>query len=147
MTRQFNYCFRIVSPHSINIDLGSSLFKSHSTIPFTLSFDSSISHIIFQSSLFLNTLFFSVTQMLRTAVSSSNFPLSQSTSHLPSPAAHSPVYPFLILLASSDACHVGWGKDQQRSNKYEILPWVIFGSSVMIVVLYMHARTHTVNGP
>lgn len=122
MTHQFNYCFRIVSPHSINIDLGSSLFKSHSTIPFTLSFDSSISHIIFQSSLFLNTLFFSATQMLRTAVSYSNFPLSQSTSHLPSPAAHSPAYPFLILLASSDACHVGGAKTSKGATNMRFCP-------------------------
>lgn len=122
MTHQFNYCFRIVSPHSINIDLGSSLFKSHSTIPFALSFDSSISHIIFQSPLFLNTLFFSVTQMLRTAVSSSIFPLTQSTSHLPSPAAHSPAYPFLILLASSDACHVSGAKTSKGATNMRFCP-------------------------
>lgn len=35
MTHQFNYCFRIVLPHSINIDSGFSLRGFSSTIPFT----------------------------------------------------------------------------------------------------------------
>ena len=50
MTHQFNYCLRIVSPHSINIDSGFSFLASPSTIPFTFSSASSI-FLIYYSNL------------------------------------------------------------------------------------------------
>lgn len=48
---------------------------------------------------------------------------------------------------SGDACHVGGVTTVKEEQEYEILPWVFFCSTVMIVLLYMHACTLTVNRP
>lgn len=112
MTQQFNYRFRIVSPHTINIDSGSSLLGFSFTIP--------------------------------------PMPLARPCLFLSSAARHvrlaplislSPVGPFLILPASSDARHVARPGDWQRSIEYQILPWVLFSSSVMRGYARLHSRS------
>lgn len=124
MTHQFNYCVRIVSPQ----------YKYW----FRLLSPRDPFHYPFR-------FFFLSCCCRRHALSHTH--LSPSTTHLSFPPACSTDCPFFILLTCRWCMSCCGGKDWQRNNEYELLPWVHFCSSVMIALLYMHACTLTVNGP